>query len=149
MFLSVIGPSAYKLIRSLVSPRKPGDLEYKNLVDTMKKHYNLVLSEIVQRYTFHKRFRKPSESVAMYVSELRSIEEYCNFASTLDAMLRDRLVCGTRDNIQRRLLAESDLKYAKAFQLVQSMEAAAKNGKELHQPNTDSSTEVHRVKGEP
>ena len=35
-------PSAYKLIRSLVSPRKLGDLVYKNLVDTMKKQYNMV-----------------------------------------------------------------------------------------------------------
>ena len=44
VFLSVIGPSAYKLTRSLVSPRKPGDLEYKDLVDTMTKHYNPVPS---------------------------------------------------------------------------------------------------------
>ena len=116
----------------------------------MKKHYNPVPSEIVQRYKFHTRFREPSESVATYVSELRSIAEYCNFDATLDAMLRDRLVCGIRDDaIQRRLLAESDLKFAKAFELAQSMEAAAKNAKELHQPNADSSTEIHKIKGEP
>ena len=66
-------------------------------------------------------------------------------------MLCDRLVCGIRDDaIQWRLLAESDLKFAKAFELAQSMElATAKNAKELHQPNADSGTEVHIVKGEP
>ena len=43
-FLSVIGPSAFKLTRSLVSLSKPGDLDYKDLVDTKRKHYNLVPS---------------------------------------------------------------------------------------------------------
>ena len=150
VILLVIGPSAYKLIQSLVSPRKPGDLEYKNLIDTMKKHYYLVLLEIMQRYKFHTRFREPSESVTMYMSELRSIVEYCNYDSTLDMMLHDRLVCGIRDDaIQRRILVESNLKFVKAFKLPQSMEAAAKNMKELHHLNTDSGTEVHRVKGSP
>ena len=104
----------------------------------------------MQRYKFHTPFQEPSESVATYVSELRSIVEYCNFDSMLDAMLHDRLVCGIRDNtIQWRLLAESDLNFAKVFEAAQCMEAAAKNAKELHQPNTDSGTEAHKVKGEP
>ena len=42
-----MGANAYKLLQSLVSPDKPGDKDYKYLVETMKKHYSLVLSEIV------------------------------------------------------------------------------------------------------
>ena len=48
--------------------------------------------------------------------------------------------------IQRGLLAEPDLKFAKAFKLAQSMEAVAKNVKELHQPNTDTDTGFTRSK---
>ena len=63
-------------------------------------------------------------------------------------MLRDRLVCGICDNaIQKRLLSEHDLNFAKAVQLAQSMETAAKNVKELQQlsgtPNT--STDAQQV----
>ena len=48
-------------------------------------------------------------------------------------MLRDRLVCGTRDAaVQRRLLAEPDLKFKKAFELAQTAETATKNAKDLH-----------------
>ena len=65
VFLLVIKPSAYKLTQSLVSPCKPGDLEYKDLVDTLEKHYNPVPSETVQRYKFHTHFQEPSESVAI------------------------------------------------------------------------------------
>ena len=41
-----------------------------------------------------------------YVAEVRSLAEFCNFGQTLlEAMLRDRIVCGINDDaIQRRLL---------------------------------------------
>ena len=47
-------------------------------------------------------------------------------------MLRDRLVCGINDQrIQRRLLAEQDLSFAKALEISQAMEAADRNAREL------------------
>ncbi len=45
ILLSSIGPSAYKLLRSLVSPHKPGDKTYQELVEIMKMHHNPTLSE--------------------------------------------------------------------------------------------------------
>ena len=64
----------------------------------------------MQRFKFNSRFRQPGESVSNFVSELRSLAEFCNFGSTLDDMLHDRLVCGINDdNIQRRLLSEDKL----------------------------------------
>ena len=150
MLLSVMGTNVYKLLRSLISSDKPGDKDYKDPMETMKKHYSLLLSEIVQRYKFHTCFRELPESVANYMSALRSIAEYYNFAPTLDATLCNWLVCGIRDDaIQCRLLAEPDLKLAKAFKLAQSMEVAAKNVKELHQPISSATLEFHKVRGEP
>ena len=50
-------------------------------------------------------------------------------------------MCGILDDaIQKRLLAEHDLNFAKAVQLAQSMETAAKNVKELQQPSGTPST---------
>ena len=66
VLLSVLGATSYKLLRSLVSPAKPGDKDYADVVETMKSHYNPAPSEIVQWYKFHSRFREPSESVAKY-----------------------------------------------------------------------------------
>ena len=52
-------------------------------------------------------------------------------------------MCGIRDDaIQKRLLAEHDLNFAKAVQLAQSMETAAKNVKELQQPSGTPSTSI-------
>ena len=44
----------------------------------------------------------------------------------------DRLVCGMKDPVtQRRLLAESKLTLAKALEIAQGMEAAAKQAQQL------------------
>ena len=53
----------------------------------------------------------------------------------------------SRREIQKQLLAEHDLNFAKAVQLAQSMETAAKNVKELRQPSgtPTTSTGSHEV----
>ena len=86
----------------------------------------------MERFKFHSRSRKPGESVATFVAELRSLTEFCNFGTTLEAMIRDRLVCGINDSsLQKRLLAEPDLSYAKAVELALNSETATQSVKEL------------------
>ena len=47
-------------------------------------------------------------------------------------MLQDRLVCGIDDpKVQRRLLAEPDLSFDKAFELALTSESADQNTKDL------------------
>ena len=66
------------------------------------------------------------------MAELCALAKFCNFGSSLKAMLRDQIVCGINDSaIQRRLLVEVPLSLEKALQLVQGMETAAHNVKEL------------------
>ena len=132
IFLLVIGPKTYKLLCSLVSPNKPGDKSFAELVQALKSHYNPEPSEIVERYKFHTRFRKPGESVATFVSELRTLAQTCNFGDSLGDMLRDHLVCGINDDyIQRRLLSEPRLDFKKAMELALGLETAVKNAREL------------------
>ena len=152
VFLSLIGPAKYKILRNLVSPKKPGEKTYDELVETLSKHFKPTPSEIVERYKFHSCFRKPGKSVATFVSELRSLSQYCNFGDLLDVMIRDCLVCGINDDlIQKRLLAEPRLTYEKAVELSQSMEIAAQNVKDLKVKQEGSGNtqpqqqEVHRL----
>ncbi len=85
----------------------------------MTQHHDPPPSVIVQRYRFHTRFRQTGESVAMFMSKLRSLAQTCNFGSSLEDMLRDRL------------LSESKLSFTKALELAQGFEAAAKNLREI------------------
>ena len=152
-FLSLIGPESYKLLRSLLAPVKPKEKSYAELVAKLTEHYSPTPSEVMQRFRFNSRSRRNGESVAAYVAELRRLAEYCNYGDTLDKMLRDRIVWGINDEaIQRKLLQETTLTYAKAITLAQGFETASSNLKEMHAPTTEltasSSTGV-TVKTEP
>ena len=102
VFLSVVGLSAYRIIRNLVAPKKPGEKSYVELIAALSAHFKPTPSEIVERCRFHSRSRKPGESVATFVAELRSLSEFCNFGDMLNSMIRDRLVCSINDNAIER-----------------------------------------------
>ena len=145
ILLSTCGAKTYQLIRSLVAPRKPADIEFTCLIEEVRKHFNPKPSVIVERFQFHSRVRQSGESVSTYVAELRRLSQHCEFGASLDDMLRDRLVCGISDNrIQRRLLAEADLAFKKALELAQAMESADRNTQDL-QKATAQSVAVHAV----
>ena len=131
IFLTVIGPATFRLLRSLLHPTKLEAKTYKELCTALATHFKPTPSETVQRFKFHTRCRRQGESVAIYISELRALAEFCNFAN-LEEMLRDRLVCGiNHDRTQNRLLSEPKLTYEKALEIAQSQETAAQNLREL------------------
>ena len=82
-----MGEKAYKLMCSLISPAKPNDKSFGQLVKAMRGHLCPPPSEIVQRYKFNSRIWQDEESVAVYVSELRALAQYCNFGEMLEVML--------------------------------------------------------------
>ncbi|XP_041961667.1 uncharacterized protein K02A2.6-like [Alosa sapidissima] len=136
VLISVVGPTTYSLMRSLVSPDKPKDKTYQQLVALLKNHFHPKPSEIVQRYKFDSRTRKPEESVMEYVAELRRLAQDCNYGNKLQQMLRDRLVCGINDErIQRRLLSETELTFDKALSIAVAVETANKNAQDLKNPS--------------
>ena len=69
--------------------------------------------------------------------------EFCNFGTSLDDMLRDRLICGINNSkLQQKLLAEKKLTFTSAIEMAQG----AKNAKEIAQQDGDSNSErVHRI----
>ena len=92
VLISAMGGKAYRLMHSLISPAKPNDKSFGQLVEAMRGHLCPQPSEIVQCYKFNFRIRQNGESVAVYVSELRALAQYCNFGETLKVTLRDRIV---------------------------------------------------------
>ena len=84
------------------------------------------------------------------VTALRSLAEFCNYEGSLSKVLRDRLVIGVQDpNIQRRLLAEKDLTFEKAFELVQSLERASESAMAIQSQAKGAAAQsemVHKIK---
>ena len=94
----------------------------------MKNHLSPKPNPIAEPFRCNTRDRQSEESVANYVAELRRLTEHCDYGTSLNDMLRDRLVCGIKhDHIQQRLLSEgAERTLEKALQIAQSMESAIK-----------------------
>ena len=132
ILLSSCGSKCYSLFRSLVSPQSPAEKTYEELIEIMKEHKAPRPSVIMERFKFNKRDRKEGESIATYVACLRKMTEFCEFGTTLNEMLRDRLVVGVNDErIQQRLLSEKELTWEAAISKARSMEAAASNMRDM------------------
>jgi len=128
VFLTVISSKVYKQLQSFIAPAKADEKDYLSLVKAMKDHYTPAPSEIIQRFKFNSCSCKTGKSVSTYISELRSLAEYCNFGDTLELMLRDILVCGiNNETTQRLLLAEKTLTFTKTLEIATSQEVASQN----------------------
>ena len=119
-------------MRNLLAPAKPSEKSFGDLTKLIKDNRNSEPSESIKRFKFNSRTRHSEKSVRSYVAELRSEAEHCNYGDSLNAMLRDRLVVGiNNDKIQRRLLAEPQLDFAKALDIATAMETAAQNAQDI------------------
>ena len=66
--LSVMGPRTFKLLQNLLTPAKPSEKWYTELVEVLTDHFSPKQSEIVQRSKFYSRSRKPGENISSYVA---------------------------------------------------------------------------------
>lgn len=81
--------------------------------------------------------------MANYIAELRRLAEHCDYSSFLDEMLQDRLVCGVGEEaVQRCLLTETDLTFAKAQDLAIAAEYAKKRTQEMRDLHSPEAAEV-------
>ena len=142
--LACIGKQTYAHLRALIAPAKPGEKSYKELVASLTAHLAPKPLLIAERYRFHKRDQKEGETIREYVACLQKMTEHCEFGASLTDTLRDRLVTGIRnETIQRRLLSEANLTFARAVEIAETAEKAEKDAAELH-PNVKI-PEVHQV----
>ena len=141
-FLSCIGKETFGLLRALVAPAKPKDKTYEAMVETLTKHLAPKPIVIAERFRFNKRDQMEGEGIRAYVASLQKLAEHCAFGDSLADMLRDRLVCGIRDEgVQKRLLTKSDLTFAKTLEIAEVAERAKREAAELH----EGVSEVHKI----
>ncbi|KAB0793260.1 hypothetical protein PPYR_12880 [Photinus pyralis] len=148
VFLSVCGEQTFQIARSLCIPNELADTSFDRLIDLLSTHFNPKQSEIVQRFLFNKRNQKEGETVSAWVAELRKIGGLCNYGVELERQIRDRIVCGARNEaLQRRLLSEPNLTFQMAFDTATATENAASQVVELRKVPGQSEinkTEVHK-----
>ena len=98
ILLTSVGNKTYALIKSLCKPDFPRDKKFDELVALVQEHFTPKPSEIVLRYKFYTRARQTGDKVHQFVATLKNLCKDCNFGTTLNTMMRDRLVVGMNDH---------------------------------------------------
>ena len=141
-FLSIVGPQVYGLVQNIVSPKKPKDCTYKDIIKGLQNHYKPKVIVVFERFKFYNRSQGADESIADFVAGLKACAHTCQFGNALKEMLRDRLICGIRNEAtQRALLTEADLTFEKGVEIATAREAAARDVQAMCQPSPN----VHNV----
>ena len=94
VFLAVIGPDAYKLLKNLCDPENPNAKTFTRLTQLLQRHYEPAPIVIAERHKFWTASQGESESVSEFVVRLKKLASTCSFGEFLSQALRDILVSG-------------------------------------------------------
>ena len=131
--LTLMGSKMYALLRSIVAPRRPKELTFKEVIDTLGQHLEPKPIVIAERYKFHKTEQTESESIRDYLAKLQKLAETCEFGGYREEAICDRFVCGLRSrSIQRKLLGEVELTLQTAVEKACAAELTERETSVLH-----------------
>ncbi|XP_063368815.1 uncharacterized protein LOC134657192 [Cydia amplana] len=72
----------------------------------------------IERHRFFTRDQKEGESIEQYSFELKKLASSCEFKDLMETLIRDRLICGIKDQaIRERLLREPELTLKKSLDI--------------------------------
>ena len=73
VLLTVCGAQTYSLVRNLCSPLTPKDKTYEEILQLIKGHLSPEPIVIAERFKFHQRKQKDSESVHEFLASLKKM----------------------------------------------------------------------------
>ena len=122
-------------LKTLLAPTLVTAKTFAEIAKVVQDHVQPKPSVIMRRFRFNTCSRNQGESITAFVARLRELASHCEYGDTAAQLIRDRLVCGIRDDrLQRSLLCTTNLTFDKAVQLALLHEAAEQNAKVLSAP---------------
>ncbi|KAJ8050869.1 hypothetical protein HOLleu_04236 [Holothuria leucospilota] len=101
------------------------------------------------RYQFFTRSQKEGEKIDSFITDLRNKAKDCELATFTESLIRDRLICGSRDDSVRcKLLRVDKLTLEQAINTCRANEAATAQLTELSHDQGRAS-DIHEVKSRP
>ena len=126
-----LSASQYQTLKNLVSPAKPAEKPYADIVKSLSEHYGGGKNARTERSKFRNVYRKDGESIQSYAVNLKQAARYCKFGANLDQMLVDQLVDGVRSkSVSCKILEATEglaLTFKKAVELAVSVETTEKS----------------------
>ncbi|XP_049268704.1 uncharacterized protein K02A2.6-like [Rhipicephalus sanguineus] len=128
LLVASLSDSVVRVLQGRCPSTPVNSLTYEDVVKVLEEHYSPQVNETAASHAFFVRRQGDNEAVKDFVAYLRRLAKDCNFGSFLDRMLRDRIVCGIRDDEARRfLLTQRKLTLQEAEEFAMSSETADRN----------------------
>ena len=144
-FLHVAGPAAQQIATTFAFTS--GEV---GKVSSLKKKFETYCQPkrniAVLRYIFNTRNQKNEETFNKYLTELKAHVKDCEFGDLEDDLLRDRIVCGIRDQtLREKLLQTEKLTLQKCIDVCTVTENSAIQMTQLSQNDKDKAKAVDRI----
>nr|XP_037290511.1 uncharacterized protein LOC119185683 [Rhipicephalus microplus] len=132
LLVAALSNGAVKVLQGRCHPKSVNDLTYSDVIKHLQSHYEPQVNETAASYRFFTRTQAEGERLRDFVAALRRMAEDCNFGDMWHRMLRDRIVCGVRDDdVRRLLLTRGSLTLKEAEDFVMAAEAATENAQHM------------------
>ena len=154
LFLWSVGDATYKLLESLVSPKRLIDetVDYAELIKHLDSHYDEAKNIMTSTYDFYSCYQKAGQPFSEWKAELCDKLRYCGFTTSIlkdkpqDRALRDMLVIGVNNpKIRQALLKEKDPNLESAEKIIQVGERLEQDVRHFNTTNTPISQTVAKV----
>ncbi|KAG1650887.1 hypothetical protein GQR58_027656 [Nymphon striatum] len=130
-FLHMAGEGAIKVFNTFEiasSDRNRIEVLKRKFLEYCQPRKNLIYC----RYVFFNRSQRESENIDEYVTELKTMAGDCEFEQLYESLIRDRIVCGTRNNnLKTALLRCDNLTLQKCIEMCRAHEMSLVSMKEL------------------
>ena len=124
-FIPCIGPKGLTIHNGLPFQSEGEKKSLAKILELWESYCLGKTNTIYERYRFNNRNQDAGESIDTYASNLRSLSDTCNFGALKDEMIRDRVVCGVRDSLRKKLLQVPELTLEKCIDMCRSAEATS------------------------
>ncbi|XP_059804898.1 uncharacterized protein LOC132380195 [Hypanus sabinus] len=138
LLLHIIGNDTVEVYNNFVF--EDGDnFNLKLIMDRFKVFCIPKCNLTYEQYKFFTCAQRAAETIDQYVTGLRKRSRTCEFGLFTNSLIKDRLVCGIRDNaLRERLLRKQDLNFEKALVLCKASEAVSLQAVELFVKNCNA-----------
>lgn len=146
LLVNLIGPAGYDVFITFTYEKGESEDDIHCVLKKIDSYFGGKPNITVRRYKFFSRNQEEGENIDQYLTALRIISQQCEFGGLEESLLRDKIVCGIRNNTVRdRLLRTDDLTLPKAMQICQAAEISNEESQCIGGPS--EVLEVNEVRG--
>jgi len=130
--LSIIGDDAIEIYNTFEWENSGDDEKIEIVMSKFENYFSPKKNIPYERYIFNSRKQKEDESIDEYVTQLRLLADNCEFGAIKDSLVRDRIICGSKNaRLRENLLREPDLSLSRAIEMCRLTERAKEQHNEM------------------